>query len=265
MRVIATLTTTPHRQKRGLIRTLKALTNSGLIDHVWVQLPKTFRRDPSLAYAPITFEHPKLTVHSVEDVGPATKLVGAASMPGLRDDDVVIVTDDDIVLNDKAIRRLITACQACPDYVQTQMGGIIEPSGKHLEACMASRDGVGTIVDYFVAATGVAIAGKHLVGKGRDMANFVERCAAADPEALLCDDLVLANYFAQQHVPVVAIDISISAKGRSSKLIGVNFIPDDEHALSSGASGQARAPLDRQYGCVKGNLERSGLWFIESD
>lgn len=87
MRVIATLTTTPDRQNDRLGRVLQMLQHEERVDEIWLQLPRTFRRRPEMAYTP----------------GPATKRAGAAQNPDLRDDDVLLVTDDDVWLAPAAV------------------------------------------------------------------------------------------------------------------------------------------------------------------
>lgn len=264
MRVIATLTTTPHRQDKQLKRTIKALQACDLIDEIWLQLPQKFRRNPGLPYNSVE-PVGKLKIFRVDDVGPATKLVGAAHNPDLRDDDVLIVTDDDVVIDRAAVKRLIDACVRDSNYVHSQMGGVLNPDGTYSEGIIQSGDGVGTIVDYFVASTGVAVRGCHLRGSGPDLSEYMERCFRAFPVSILSDDLVLANWFVSRGVETVALDLHSTKKGKDSSIIGVEFTEDDEHSLNRGASGDADPNVapNRRYGEVRRHFKDNGLWFGE--
>lgn len=112
MRIIISMTTIPNRIKH-LEDVLDSLINQNTVpDHIYINIPVHYNRFNSKILIPNFLYSDRyrhfVTIHYLKnDYGPATKFIGSLLNSNINSNDIIVVTDDDIIKNKYWLSKLL--------------------------------------------------------------------------------------------------------------------------------------------------------------
>ena len=129
-KIIISLTTIPSRIKY-LEPVIESLLDQNIIpDMIYLNIPKKYKRfNEEIVIPDFIYKYQKLNIFQVDkDYGPATKFIGSLQNPEIKNNDLIVVTDDDIIKKSCWLEKLIDCHQpnkVC-GFVEKRLGqGII--------------------------------------------------------------------------------------------------------------------------------------------
>jgi len=126
-KIYISLTTIPSRIP-NLNRTINSLLSQSLVaDKIIINIPNKYHRFPENPIIPnFLLENNKIIINRCPDFGPGTKLLGLLFYQDIRDDDILIICDDDRNYDHHFVLDLYNNINKYPDYAITIAGWEIE-------------------------------------------------------------------------------------------------------------------------------------------
>jgi hypothetical protein len=112
-KIIISLTTIPSRIKY-LEPVIESLLDQNIIpDMIYLNIPKKYKRfNEEIVIPDFIYKYQKLNIYQVDkDYGPATKFIGSLQNPEIKNNDLIVVTDDDIIKKSCWLEKLIDCHQ----------------------------------------------------------------------------------------------------------------------------------------------------------
>lgn len=249
-RVVVSMTSSPGRLQ-DLERSVRTLLNQTCPpDEIHLNIPYVFRRTGERYVVPAWLERadPRVRLHRVEDIGPATKSVPTIERFRPDEDVVLVISDDDVLYLQETIEGLLAAVRDDPGcsfgYSGFDFGARWEsrlPSG---------RAGVQVIEGWACVAAHRSCFGEGIAG------HFA---AANRSRACFChDDVVMSNWLEMQGVPRVQLHTDSVNRRRMRRLgaqLDYGYLAGALHRESSGASRAHEAAR---------HLASMGMWRLRS-
>jgi hypothetical protein len=224
------------------------LNQSVMPDEIHLNVPDVFARTGEPYVIPDwLIATPRVVLHRVSDIGPATKNVPTIERLEPGDDCIVITVDDDVRYLPRTIEVLASAVARQPSMAFGLSGYDLGPRWENRYSSVTGP------VEVLEGWAGWAV---HRRAIGRGTGHFFESCRSSRA-CFLHDDLVMANWLAQQSIPRIRL-VDPRANTRMMKRRGAQLASGYEaDALHKGAGGMA-AGLDPR--AVWQELDRGHRW-----
>jgi len=210
MRVVASLTTIPGRDKK-LLRTLRSLRAQEYeLDAIYLGIPKESRRLKT-KYPEFTDEIKELCtiVECEHDYGPCTKIAGGLMMEN--DPETIILTfDDDVIYSPRLVGKMIEYHKKHPDCAIGSSGILLKygfPFYSTISNCEAHWNTMtgfeltieGRSVDALCGFSSVLYIRKFFPMKDRLHSDFLEY-PLMDDDVYYNDDIMISAYLSRQNI-----------------------------------------------------------------
>ena len=252
-RIVVTLTTSPRRLK-VLEPVLRSIENQSIPpDEIHLNIPHVFARTGEHYEFPEWLRRcsSRISVHRLDDIGPATKNVPTIERFAVDDDVVVVTADDDVRYLPRTLEVLVEAVSASPDSAFGLSGYDFGES-----FCNVYKPFSGPIQ----VLEGWAGWAAHRRALGAGVSDYFAMCAPYRP-CFLHDDVVMSNWLAANGVARRRI-VDPRANTRMMKRRGAQMaVGYEADALHLGAGGEASG-LDPRG--VKNALCELGWWRMET-
>jgi hypothetical protein len=197
--IIVTMTTIPERIEKGTIeKTLKSLSEQTLKPNIiYINVPpKTMKGVPyprdKLKLIVEKYPAINIKINQVNtDLGPITKII--PTLPFIKDDDQVILVDDDVQYIPTMIEQLVNTKEPAVGY-----------AGRTSDLEFKDGSTYSGPVAFLETYAGVLYSGKLLHG----LAEYVENIYKKNDLCKKQDDIVIGHYLKTQNtIPVIASDL----------------------------------------------------------
>jgi hypothetical protein len=183
MKVVISLTSIPSRLN-NLISILELLKLQ-IHNELWINIPKNYNRFPDWDGIIPNFDS-KIIVNSCEDYGPATKVIGPATI--LDPDDLIIYLDDDTIYDERLVMNLLKWWKTDQKSAWGLSGFNFENYFKRIYPRQH-----GQSVDVLEGYGAVIV-------KAGWIQNLIEEFKELSTEAARADDVILSNLLTKQGI-----------------------------------------------------------------
>ena len=234
--IFISLTTSPKRilHIEHLLNNLSTQTIKP--NKIILNLPFVFKRDNSEFKEIPKFiqNYPLVIINRVEDIGPATKILGSLSIVD-NPEDIIISVDDDIEYSKNMIEILYNQSVKNPNAIITG------------ESFMRTNDNKAQLLEGY---SGVLYKRKFFNNIDNEkIKNYSKYCS-------LADDFILSNFMLKNNIPIIVAD------DNENKTIINAFLEygNGNDALRNGAHGQSGGNIDNYQKCSKYLKENNELF-----